>query len=109
MGRPGTLAVMSVATPTAPETTRRPRPTVAGEAERPYDVVLWNDPVTLMDVVVRALRRVFGYGPERAELLMMTAHREGKVVVWTGDRDRATRYCVELGLHGLQATIARAA
>lgn len=73
----------------------------------PYDVVLWNDPVTLMDVVVRALGKVFGYGRERAEHLMMTAHHEGKVAVWTGEKERAVRYCLELGTHGLQATVAR--
>lgn len=74
----------------------------------PYHVFLWNDPVTLMDVVVRVLKKVFGYSAEKAELLMMTAHREGKVVVWTGARDRARQYCLELGSHGLQATVARA-
>lgn len=74
----------------------------------PYHVFLWNDPVTLMDVVVRVLKRVFGYGTEKAELLMVTAHREGKAVVWTGERDRARQYCIELGGHGLQATVARA-
>lgn len=74
----------------------------------PYHVFLWNDPITLMDVVVRALKKTFGYGPQKAELLMMAAHREGKAVVWTGERDRARHYCIELGSHGLQATVARA-
>jgi len=74
----------------------------------PYNVVLWNDPVTLMEVVVRALKKVFGYDSEKAELLMLTAHREGKAVVWTGERDRAVRHCLELGTYGLQSTVARA-
>lgn len=74
----------------------------------PYNVVLWNDPVTLMEVVVRVLKKVFGYGAEKAELLMLAAHNEGKVVVWTGERDRAVRYCLELGAYGLQSTVARA-
>jgi ATP-dependent Clp protease adaptor protein ClpS len=74
----------------------------------PYHVFLWNDPVTLMDVVVRVLKKIFGYGTEKAELLMLTAHREGKVIVWTGARDRARQFCLELGSHGLQATVARA-
>lgn len=73
----------------------------------PYHVLLWNDPVTLMDMVVRALVQVLGLPAETAERLMLTAHREGKAVVWTGERDRATRYCLELGLRGLQSTIAR--
>ncbi|MDA8317944.1 MAG: ATP-dependent Clp protease adaptor ClpS [Actinomycetota bacterium] len=74
----------------------------------PYNVVLWNDPVTLMEVVVRALKKVFGYSSEKAELLMLTAHREGKAVVWTGERERAVRHCLELGTYGLQSTVARA-
>jgi ATP-dependent Clp protease adaptor protein ClpS len=76
--------------------------------DAPYNVVLWNDPVTLMEVVVRALKKVFGYDSEKAELLMLMAHREGKAVVWTGDRDRAVRHCLELGTYGLQSTVARA-
>lgn len=84
-----------------------------GEDERvapdaPYDVVLWNDPVTLMEVVVRALKRVFGYPTEVAHQLMMAAHVDGRAVVWTGGRDDAVRHCLELGAHGLQATVGRA-
>jgi ATP-dependent Clp protease adaptor protein ClpS len=74
----------------------------------PYNVFLWNDPVTPMVVVTRALKRIFCYDHDRAELLMITAHLEGKVVVWTGERERAQRYCVELGLSGLQSTVGRA-
>ena len=74
----------------------------------PYNVVLWNDPVTLMEVVVRALKKVFGYETQKAERLMLVAHNEGKAVVWTGGRDRAVRHCLELGSYGLQSTVARA-
>lgn len=80
-----------------------------GSIEEPYNVFLWNDPVTLMEVVVRVLKKVFGYDTGKAELLMLTAHNEGKVVVWTGERDRAVRYCLELGTNGLQSTVARSA
>jgi ATP-dependent Clp protease adaptor protein ClpS len=91
-------------------------PDVAGSREddvvtsidEPYNVFLWNDPVTLMEVVVRVLGKVFGYDAERAEMLMLKAHHEGRVVVWTGERDRAVRYCLELGTNGLQSTVARA-
>ena len=103
------LSASPGATETVPDVTERR----AGDLERsiaaPYDVYLWNDPVTLMKVVVRVLKKVFGYGSDKAELLMLTAHQEGKVVVWTGERDRAVRYCIERGANGLQSTIARAA
>jgi ATP-dependent Clp protease adaptor protein ClpS len=80
----------------------------ANAVDEPYNVFLWNDPVTLMEVVVRALKKVFGYAEDKAQLLMITAHLEGKVVVWTGDRERATDYCLQLGSHGLQSTVGKA-
>jgi ATP-dependent Clp protease adaptor protein ClpS len=77
------------------------------DLDQPYNVFLWNDPVTPMDVVTRALRKIFGYDTDKAELLMITAHLEGKAVVWTGGRTQAEQYCVQLGLHGLQSTVGR--
>ena len=94
--------------PAAPRTATETHAEVAVAPDEPYHVVLWNDPVTLMDVVVRVLRKVFGYGRDQAEQLMLIAHREGRAVVWTGARDQATRYCLELGANGLQSTVARA-
>lgn len=95
----------------APPLQVRPAPDetdeTASTTAEPYDVLLWNDPVTLMEVVVRILQKVFGYDVDKAELLMITAHLEGKVVVWTGDRDRARHYCLRLGTHGLQASVAK--
>ena len=76
-------------------------------ADRPYNVFLWNDPVTPMEVVTRVLQKLFGYDRDRAELLMITAHLDGKVVVWAGDRAQAEQYCVRLGLYGLQSTVGR--
>lgn len=107
------VATARVAAPVVePEVTTVGAPTEADETARgpdvPYDVVLWNDPVTLMQVVVRVLSRVFGYDRATSEALMMRAHRDGKTVVWSGGRDEATRYCIRLGRHGLQSTVAKA-
>ena len=96
-------------TGTRTEEVRRGEVDVVGSIADPYNVFLWNDPVTLMEVVVRVLKKVFGYDAGKAEQLMLKAHNEGKVVVWTGERDRAVRYCLELGTNGLQSTVARAA
>lgn len=74
----------------------------------PYDVFLWNDPVTLMEVVVRILSKVFGYDAPTAERLMLRAHRDGKTVVWSGNQEQATQYCIRLGRYGLQSTVAKA-
>lgn len=106
---PRGLSAVQGVTETRPDVAGGRDEDVRGSMAEPYNVVLWNDPVTLMEVVVRVLKKVFGYTTEKAELLMLTAHGEGKVVVWTGERDRAVRYCLELGANGLQSTVARAA
>ena len=106
---PTALSASQGATQTVPDVTERREDDVERSLADPYDVFLWNDPVTLMEVVVRVLKKVFGYDSDKAELLMLTAHHEGKVVVWTGERDRAVHYCLELGANGLQSTVARSA
>jgi ATP-dependent Clp protease adaptor protein ClpS len=106
---PTSLSASRGVTETVPDVTERREGDVERSLAVPYNVVLWNDPVTLMEVVVRVLKKVFGYDSDKAELLMLTAHHEGKVVVWTGERDRAVRYSVELGANGLQSTVARSA
>ncbi len=42
-----------------------------------YRVLLHNDDVNSMDHVVKALRRVFKFGPEECERIMLEAHRNG--------------------------------
>ena len=71
----------------------------------PWDVILWNDPVSLISLVVRVIRKVFGYPKEKAETLTMTVHNEGKAVVWSGDKETAAAYCVALHGYALGATI----
>ena len=71
----------------------------------PWDVILWNDPVTLISLVVRVLQKVFGYSKEKSERLTMEVHHDGKSVVWTGDKETAAAYCVALHGYALGATI----
>jgi ATP-dependent Clp protease adaptor protein ClpS len=71
----------------------------------PWDVVLWNDPVSLISLVVRVLRKLFGYDLAMAERLTMSVHHEGKAVVWTGEKEKAAAYCVALHGYALAATI----
>ena len=72
---------------------------------RPWNVVVWNDPVTPMSVVVVVFKKIFGYSNNKCTQLMMTVHHEGRAVVWSGPRDRAETYCVKLQVAGLQSTI----
>ncbi|MHB8379385.1 MAG: ATP-dependent Clp protease adapter ClpS [Acidimicrobiales bacterium] len=75
--------------------------------ERPWDVIVWNDPVTPMTVVVVIFKRIFGYSNNKCTDLMLTVHHEGRAVVWSGQRERAESYCVKLQVAGLQATVER--
>jgi ATP-dependent Clp protease adaptor protein ClpS len=73
--------------------------------ERPWNVVVWNDPVTPMTVVVVVFRKIFGYSNNKCTHLMLTVHHEGRATVWSGQRERAESYCVKLQVAGLQATV----
>jgi len=73
--------------------------------KRPWNVVVWNDPVTPMSVVVVIFKKIFGYSDNKATQLMLTVHHEGRAIVWSGQRDRAQDYCVKLQVAGLQSTI----
>lgn len=76
--------------------------------EHPWNVVVWNDPVTPMAVVVVVFRRTFGYSENKCTHLMLTVHHEGRAVVWSGARERAESYCVKLQVTGLQSTVEQA-
>ena len=77
----------------------------AVETQRPWNVVVWDDPVTPMSVVVVIFKKIFGYSNNKATHLMMTVHHEGRAIVWSGLRERAESYCVKLQVAGLQSTI----
>jgi len=73
--------------------------------ERPWNVVVWDDPVTPMSVVVVIFKRIFGYSNNKCTELMLKVHHEGRAIVWSGNRTRAESYCVKLQVAGLQSTI----
>lgn len=68
------------------------------ELDRPWVVVVHNDPVNLMSYVTMVFRRVFGWTAEKAEQHMMEVHVKGRSVVWSGGKEKAEHY-VQL-LHG---------
>jgi len=73
--------------------------------ERPWNVVVWDDPVTPMSVVVLVFKKIFGYSNNKCTELMLKVHHEGRAIVWSGQRNRAESYCVKLQVAGLQSTI----
>jgi ATP-dependent Clp protease adaptor protein ClpS len=77
------------------------------ERDRPWNVIVWNDPVTLMSYVVFVLRKLFGHSEQTATTLMLQIHHEGKAIVSSGPREKAEADVAQLHAHGLQATLAR--
>ena len=86
----------------------RPETTWDTELLRPWQVVVWNDPVNLMSYVVHVFRKVFGYPVEEATRLMLQVHHEGRAVVAGGPLEKAEADCHRLHHHGLWATLERA-
>ncbi len=78
------------------------------DPDRPWDVIVWDDPVNLMTYVVFVLRRIFGYPEPVARRLMLEVHHKGKALVATEPREQAEFYVQQLHGYGLQATIQRA-
>ncbi|HEX9762074.1 MAG TPA: ATP-dependent Clp protease adapter ClpS, partial [Acidimicrobiia bacterium] len=54
------------------------------EIDRPWQVVVWNDPVNTMSYVVYVLRKLFGYDETKATRLMLQVHYEGRAIVSDG-------------------------
>ena len=75
------------------------------EPEVPWIVIVWNDPVNLMDYVVYVFQKLFGYSREKATHLMFQVHYEGKAVVAAGTREKCEIDVARLHAHGLWATM----
>ncbi len=73
--------------------------------DRPWQVVVWNDPVNLMEYVVWVFRKLFGHPLEEATRLMLAVHYQGRAIVAEGPREQAEIDCYRLHQHGLWATI----
>ncbi len=76
--------------------------------DMPWNVVVHNDPVNLMSYVTMVFKRVFGYNKEKSEKHMMEVHREGRSVLWSGEREKAEFYVQELHTYLLMATMEKA-
>jgi ATP-dependent Clp protease adaptor protein ClpS len=78
---------------------------VVVEPDRPWKVIVWNDPINLMSYVAFVFRMLFGFSEEKADKLMLQVHHEGKAVVSSGTRERAELDVFRLHEHGLWATM----
>jgi ATP-dependent Clp protease adaptor protein ClpS len=89
----------------APVRVREPEHQDRDEVDRPWIVVVWNDPVNLMTYVTYVFQKLFGYSKAKAEELMLQVHHEGKAVVSDGTREKAEADVARLHAHGLWATM----
>ena len=82
-----------------------PETSEATEEDRPWVVLVWNDPINLMPYVTFVLQKLFGYSKEKATRLMLDVHEKGRANVSSGTRTEAERDVHRLHAHGLWATM----
>lgn len=73
--------------------------------DRPWVVLVWDDPINLMDYVTHVFQKLFGYSRAKAKKLMLQVHNEGKAVVSNGTRESCENDVARLHAHGLWATM----
>jgi ATP-dependent Clp protease adaptor protein ClpS len=99
---------MTESTPTlTPERTRDESISEEQDLDRPWVVIVWNDPINLMSYVTWVLQRLFGYSHEKATKLMLDVHHKGRAVVSSGSKEKAELDCFRLHRHGLWATMSK--
>ena len=74
-----------IAMPTAaPVEIKEPDVDEVTDLDRPWKVIVWNDPINLMSYVTFVFQKLFGYSQEKAHQLMLDVHFKGKAVVSHG-------------------------
>jgi ATP-dependent Clp protease adaptor protein ClpS len=89
----------------APARTKEPEIDDVVEPDRPWIVIVWNDPINLMSYVTFVFQKLFGYTKSKAEKLMLDVHLKGKAVVSSGPKEKAELDVFRLHEHGLWATM----
>jgi len=103
--RLSTLEFMSSSLSVAPVEVKEPEIDEVVTPDRPWVVIVWNDPINLMSYVTFVLQKLFGYSLEKATKLMLDVHHKGKAVVSSGTREAAELDVFRLHEHGLWATM----
>jgi ATP-dependent Clp protease adaptor protein ClpS len=91
----------------APIVIDRPETDEAVEPDVPWIVLVWNDPINLMNYVTFVFQKLFGYSLQKATELMLDVHEKGRAVVSNGTREKAELDVYRLHEHGLWATMQR--
>lgn len=92
-----------------PSTHARPglrrRERIAPVADRPWQTVVWDDPVNLMSYVAYVFQEHFGFDRAEAERLMLRVHTEGSAVVAEGAQEAMELHVEAMHGYGLWATV----
>ncbi|MCT2588009.1 ATP-dependent Clp protease adapter ClpS [Actinophytocola gossypii] len=73
--------------------------------DKPWQTVVWNDPVNLMSYVTYVFQKLFGYSREHATKLMLDVHHKGKAIVSSGSKEKVEGDVAKLHAAGLWATM----
>jgi ATP-dependent Clp protease adaptor protein ClpS len=73
--------------------------------DRPWQTVVWNDPVNLMSYVTYVFQKLFGYSRDKATKLMLDVHHKGKAIVSSGSKEKVEADVARLHAAGLWATM----
>jgi ATP-dependent Clp protease adaptor protein ClpS len=77
----------------------------AVEDDRPWQVIVWDDPDNTITYVIYVFRQIFGYSKRKATRLTLQVHNEGRAAVNDGPREKMEVDCFQLHSYGLWATI----
>ena len=89
----------------APVEVDRPDQDDRVDLDRPWIVIVWNDPINLMSYVTFVFQKLFGYSYPKATALMLDVHHKGRAIVASGTRERSELDVFRLHEHGLWATM----
>lgn len=78
--------------------------TTAQDIDAPYDVVLHNDEVNTFEYVIACLIKVLEIDARKAAGYALSAHEEGRCVVWSGARAEAALRARKLQAMSLTVT-----
>jgi len=94
--------------PTAPLTDEQTDEAVDLRRDRPWQTVVWDDPVNLMSYVTHVFQSYFGFPRAVAERLMLAVHHNGHAVVAEGAREQMELHTQAMHDYGLWATVRQA-
>jgi ATP-dependent Clp protease adaptor protein ClpS len=73
--------------------------------DKPWQTIVWNDPVNLMSYVTYVFQKLFGYSREQATKLMLDVHHKGRAIVSSGSKEKCEGDVAKLHAAGLWATM----